>query len=89
LVPDNDHRLDVLFREARSAGLLRSDFVPLIQLSMVLQICLSYLSFVPLYELVVHRNEGFGSAAALVRAREYLVTFIVHGMMIDLPATKP
>lgn len=89
LTPDNDNRLDVLFGKARSAGLLRSDFAPLIQLSLVLQLCLSYLSFVPLYELGVHRSEDFGSEAGLVRARDYLVAFIVHGMMIELPTTKP
>jgi TetR/AcrR family transcriptional regulator len=89
LIPDNDDHLEALFRKARSAGLLRSDFTPLIQLSMVLQICLSYLSFIPLYQLIVHRSEDLGSAAVLARAREYFVAFIVHGMMIDLPAAKP
>lgn len=88
VMPENDAQLGVLFREARSAGLLRTDFVPLIQLSIVLQICLSYLSFIPLYELALRRDEDLGSAAALARAREYLVAFIVHGMTIDLSEPK-
>jgi TetR/AcrR family transcriptional regulator len=82
-------QFEALFRKARSAGLLRSDFVPLIQLSMVLQICLSYLTFIPLYQMVLLPGEDLFSAAALARAREYLVTFVVHGMMIDLPETRP
>ncbi len=82
-------QFEALFRKARSAGLLRSDFVPLIQLSMVLQICLSYLTFIPLYQMVLPPGEDLFSAAALARARKYLVAFVVHGMMIDLPETKP
>jgi TetR/AcrR family transcriptional regulator len=82
-------QFESLFRKARSAGLLRSDFVPMIQLSMVLQICLTYLTFIPLYQMVLLPGEDLFSAAALARAREYLVAFVVHGMMIDLPETRP
>ena len=82
-------QFEALFRKARSVGLLRSDFVPLIQLSMVLQICLTYLTFIPLYQMVLPPGEDLFSAAALARAREYLVAFVVHGMMIDLPETRP
>jgi hypothetical protein len=76
-----------LFHKARSAGLLRSGFVPVIQLTMVLQICQSYLAFLPLYQMLLP-GKDFSSAAALARAREYLVDFIVAGMMVDLPETK-
>ena len=82
-------QFEALFRKARSTGLLRSDFVPLIQLSMVLQICLTYLTFIPLYQMVLLPGEDLFSAAALARAREYLVAFVVHGMMIDHPETRP
>ena len=78
------NQFEAFFRKARSAGLLRSDFVPLIQLSMILQICLSYLTFVPLYQMIRPPGEDLFSAAALARAREYIVDFVVHGMMIDL-----
>ena len=86
---DDAEQFEALFRKARSAGLLRSDFVPMIQLSMVLQICLTYLTFIPLYQMVLPPGEDLFSAAALARAREYLVAFVVHGMMIDLPETRP
>jgi TetR/AcrR family transcriptional regulator len=82
-------QFEALFRKARSAGLLRSDFVPLIQLSMILQICLSFLTFIPLYQMILLPGEDLFSAAALARAREYIVAFVVHGMMADLPETKP
>jgi TetR/AcrR family transcriptional regulator len=81
--------LETLFHRARSAGLLRSDFVPLIQLTMILQVCLSYLTFIPLFQMVIQPGEELFSAAALARAREYIVDFVVHGMMIDLPETQP
>jgi TetR/AcrR family transcriptional regulator len=86
---DDNVQLETLFRQAHNAGLLRSDFAPLIQLSMLLQICLSYITFIPLYELVLQSNENLSSAAALKRAKEYIVNFVVHGMMIDLPETRP
>jgi TetR/AcrR family transcriptional regulator len=80
---------EALFHRARSAGLLRFDFDPSMQLTMILQICLSYLTYIPLYQMVLHRDEDLSSAAALARAREYIVAFVVHGMMIDLPETEP
>ena len=81
-------QLGMLFHKARNAGLLRSGFVPVIQLTMVVQICLSYLAFLPLYPLLLP-GEDLSSATVLARAREYIVEFVVHGMMIDLPETKP
>lgn len=88
LSTDDAQPFEVLFQKAHHAGLLRSDFVPLIQLTMILQICLSYLAFLPLYQMVpltLHLQDDLSSAAALARAREYIVAFVVHGMMIDLP----
>ena len=86
---EDAEQFETLFRKARSAGLLRSGFDPLIQLTMVLQICLSYLTFIPLYQMVIRPGEDLFSAPAIARAREYIVDFVVHGMMIDLPETKP
>ena len=71
-----------LFARAREAGLLRSDFDPLIQLVMAEQICWSYLSSVPLYQMLL-TDEDLSSATALTQARKYIVDFIVHGMMVD------
>ncbi len=87
LASENVDPFEQLFRKAHSAGLLRSDFVPIIQLAMALQICLSYLSFVPLYQMLLP-HEDLSSAAALARAREYVVTLIVAGMLKDFPETK-
>ena len=81
-------QIETVFHKAHRAGLVRSDFVPLMQLGMILQICLAYLTYAPLYQMILP-NEDLSSAAVLARAREYIVAFIVHGMMTDLPETKP
>ena len=75
-------RFRALFARARNAGLLRSDFDPLIQLTVAEQMCWSYLSSIPLYEMLI-ADEDFSSRAALARARNYIVDFVVNGMMVD------
>jgi AcrR family transcriptional regulator len=75
-------RFEAIFSKAHRAGLLRSDFPGLIQTTVILQICLSYLAYIPLYELVLP-GEDFSSRPALQRARAYLIDFIVAGMMTE------
>ena len=72
----------ILLHKARRAGLLRSDVDPLIQLTIAEQMCWCYLTSIPLYQMVL-TGEDLSSAKALVRAREYIVDFAVHGMMVD------
>ncbi len=81
-------QLRTLFSKARRAGLLRSDFDPLIQLVMAEQMCWSYLATIPLYQMLLP-GEDLSSAVALARAREFIVAFVVSGMMVDPPETKP
>jgi TetR/AcrR family transcriptional regulator len=81
-------QFETLFHPVQSAGLLRSGFVPVIQMSMVWQICQSYLAYLPLYQMLLP-GKDVSSAVALARAREYIVAFVVSGMMIDPPETKP
>jgi TetR/AcrR family transcriptional regulator len=79
---EETRKIETIFHKAHRAGLVRSDFVPLMQLGMILQICLAYLTYTPLYQMILP-GEDLSSAAALARAREYIVAFIVHGMMVD------
>ena len=76
-----------LFQRAREAGLLRSDFVPTIQFSMLVPWCQIYLGYLPLYQRLLP-DENLTSTSRLVDAREYLVDFVVAGMMGSLPETK-
>lgn len=73
-------RMEGIFRQARRAGLLRSGFHPLIQMSMVSQICVSYLGSVPLYQLLVS-GEDLGGERSLEEAKKYVVEAILHGMV--------
>ncbi len=75
-------RLRTLFARACSAGLLRSDFDPFIQIVIAEQVCWSYLSSIPLYQMFA-AGEDLSSAPALAQARKYIVDFVVHGMMVD------
>jgi AcrR family transcriptional regulator len=84
---ESDQQLEDLFISAWRAGWLRSDYSALIQLSLVFQVCQSYLAFLPLYQVMLPDEEVF-SERAISRAREHIVRFIVAGMMIDLPQAK-
>ena len=86
--PEDTAQLEPLFHKARGAGLLRSDFVPMIQLTMMVPMCQAYLAYLPLYQWLLP-GEDLSSASGLARAREYLVDFVVAGMMNNLPETKP
>jgi TetR/AcrR family transcriptional regulator len=70
------------FDKARSAGLLRSDFDPAIQLILAEQMCWSYLTSLPMYQMVLP-GEDVSSAESRARAREYIVEFVVAGMLVD------
>jgi len=75
------------FSKLRSSGLLRSGIDPIAQLVMALYICPYFLASTPLFQVVLP-DEDFSSAAALARAREYIVDFVVAGMMVDPSGTK-
>ncbi len=70
-----------LFNKASEAGLLRSGIDPIIQLTVAEQMCWSYLSSIPLYQLLL-ADEDLSTETALARAREYIVSFVVQGMMV-------
>ncbi len=75
-------QFETLFQPLQSAGLLRPSFNLIIQLTMVMQICQVYLASLPLYQMILP-GEDVSSAAALARAREYIVDFVVQGILFD------
>ena len=86
--PEDTAQFEPFFHQARGAGLLRSDFVPMIQFTMIVPICQAYLVYLPLYQRILP-DEDLSSARGLAHAREYLVDFVVSGLMSSLPETKP
>jgi AcrR family transcriptional regulator len=85
---DDISQFETLFQPMLSAGLLRSGLNPILQLTLIMQICQSYLASLPLYQMILP-GEDVSSADALARAREYIVDFVVHGIMVDPLKTKP
>jgi TetR/AcrR family transcriptional regulator len=80
-------QLEALFSKAQKAGLLRSDFDPLVLFLLAEQICWFFPTSLPFYHMVLPARD-FSSPAALARAREQIVTFIVAGMLVDRPEMK-
>lgn len=77
-----------IFERVRGTGLFRSDFVPALQLATVGQMCLTYLASLPLYQTMLPEQD-LASVESLARAREYIVNFVVVGMMADRTETQP
>jgi TetR/AcrR family transcriptional regulator len=75
------------FSKLQSSGLLRSGIDPIAQLVMAAYFCPYFLASTPLFQVVLP-DEDFSSAAALARAREYIVDFLVAGTMVDPSGTK-
>ena len=90
LLPEDTDQYNRLFQRARSAGLLRLAFSPLIQLALIFQVCQSYLAFLPLYHVMLP-GEELSSPRALAAAREHLVTWVLGAMLVDPrpPTTSP
>ena len=80
-------QLEALFSRAQKAGLLRSDFDPLVLFVLAEQICWFFPTSLPFYQMVLPARD-FSSPAALARARELIVTFLVAGIVVDLPERK-
>lgn len=85
--PEDQALVTPLFQRAYEAGLLRSDFVPTIQFMMLVPWCQIYLGYLPLYQRLLP-GENLASTSQLANAREYLVDFVVTGMMGSLPEKK-
>ncbi|HXY88709.1 MAG TPA: TetR/AcrR family transcriptional regulator [Candidatus Acidoferrales bacterium] len=79
---DDINQFATLFQPMQSAGLLRSGLNPVLQLTMIMQICQSYLTSLPLYQMMLP-GEDISSANALSHAREYIIDFVINGIMVD------
>jgi len=67
-------------RKAQQAGLLRSDFLPIVQLTIAQPICLVYLAYLPIYQQTL-TGEDLTSPASLARARDYIIDLILAGSL--------
>lgn len=80
--------LEKIVRKAHQAGLLRSSYNPLMQIVMAIYFCPFCLGSIPLYQMV-RPDKDFSSSTSLACMQEYIVGFIVHGIMVDPPTCCP
>ena len=71
-----------LLSKAQEAGLIRPGTDPYLMFLMAITTCMSYPIFTPYLELAFE-DEDLSSPDALVRAREMIVNFVVHGIIVD------
>lgn len=76
---DESEHIKALFHSAYKTGLMRSDFCPEIQLILILHLCQSFCASLPLYQM--YAGEDVTSASSIARAREYIVSFVLDGMI--------
>lgn len=80
---DIDEFTPVLLK-LQSAGFLRSGLDSLLQLSTALFTCPLYLSLPPLYKTLLPGTD-FSSPVELAHARQFVIEFIVNGLLITPP----
>ena len=66
-------------KKALEAGLLPSDFIPIIQLTISQPVCQIYLAYLPIYQMSFP-DQDLTSPAALLSAREFIVDLILSGI---------
>jgi AcrR family transcriptional regulator len=71
-----------LLSKAQEAGLIRPGTDPYLMFLMAITTCMSYPIFTPYLEMAF-KDEDLSSPEALVRAREMIVDFVVHGLIVD------
>jgi AcrR family transcriptional regulator len=84
---DVDEFMPVLAR-LQDAGVLRSKPEPIIQVFYAIFSCATYLAFPPLYKTLTPEID-FSSSKELAYAREFLVDFVTHGLLITPAKAKP
>jgi TetR/AcrR family transcriptional regulator len=82
-------RFSQLLTEAQRAGLIRPEMSPSLVLIVAENICRTYVTSLPLFQMVGMSDPDVdvSSPETIARARDQIVSFILHGMLVDLPTT--
>ncbi len=80
-------RFTLILARAQRAGVLRPDISPRLVVELVMDVCRTYITSLPLFQMMLPGADAPSATApdALVRAREQIVAFIVHGLIADHP----
>ncbi len=84
---DDVKLLRQILSRAQEARLIRPGTDPYLMFLMAITTCMSYPIFTP-YLSLAFKDEDLSSPGALVRAREMIVDFVVHGIMVDPEQAK-
>jgi TetR/AcrR family transcriptional regulator len=71
-----------LFSRAQQAGLFRSDGDPFVLFLLAEQICWSFPTSFPFYQMILP-DRDFSYDATLARTRQQIIEFIVSGILVD------
>lgn len=85
---DDVDQFAYVLAKLQDAGLMRSSFIAIQDLSTALFISILYLSLLPLYKVLLP-NLDFYSSDELARAREFVTEFTVNGLLITALEAKP
>jgi TetR/AcrR family transcriptional regulator len=77
-----------LLSTIKDAGLLRSDFDPMIQIGIAEFMSVLFLACVPLFQMFLP-TEGLPSPEAMARGREFIIEFITRGLLTDPRTLMP
>lgn len=75
-------RIEALFSRAQKAGLFRFEGDPFMLFLLAEQICWSFPTSLPFYQVVLPQKDFF-STESRARAREQVIEFIVSGILVD------
>ncbi len=79
--------LTAIVTEARTNGLIHSDINTALFFALTLGLSQTYLSSLPRYQ-VIFNDDKLATSEALLRAREQIAAFVVHGMMNDILGSR-
>lgn len=85
---DDVDQFAYVLAKLQDAGLMRSSFIAIQDLSTALFISILYLSLLPLYKVLLP-NLDLYSSDELARAREFVTEFTVNGLLITALEAKP
>ncbi len=75
-------RIKEFFARAQASGIVRADFDPIMGFIVMISMCRWYMCSLPLYQRMLP-EEKLSSPEVLARAREQIVRFVIHGVMVD------
>ncbi|QBD78881.1 TetR/AcrR family transcriptional regulator [Ktedonosporobacter rubrisoli] len=86
--PNDIRQMEAIFARARKAGLLRPDLDVTALPLLMIQICWSYPTMLPLYQQALPERD-YSSVSGRAYMREQIINFIVNGIMLDSADTAP